>query len=228
MKISPAQVKLFWNLWSKVCKTQGWTKDRGFDAAAVDAKRKEVLRSIGFASLTLVDKTHGFGKVKATLERLGDKVQGAIEEDHPELDVARRMRAKITGELIPLLGVYRADPWAIVQSIIDDKFENRGYTVRELENLGIEIEVRIRTLKNGKEELYESPCELEQLLMTVTRYLHHARRDAGHSGHENYELAQLTHLCGCKRICKGFRRSIQTAPAEPVLAGGASSETDPF
>ena len=67
MILSPDQVKRFWYLWKQVCIANGWTKERGMNAAQVDAKRKEILRECGFDSLTSVDRTNGFTKVKNKL-----------------------------------------------------------------------------------------------------------------------------------------------------------------
>ena len=103
MKLTKAQVTLFWRLWGQACRVQKWTGDHGVSRQDQESRRKQLLADCGFRSLTVVDRTAGFGRVKAALETLCESVDGAIERDHPEIDEARRYRHLISWGLLPKL-----------------------------------------------------------------------------------------------------------------------------
>ena len=69
----------------------------------LEERRKDLLACLGFASLHDVDRTRGYGKLKATLLALQDDIAGAVEIDHPEMDAERRARWKLERELLPAL-----------------------------------------------------------------------------------------------------------------------------
>lgn len=173
MKLSKAQVTLFWRLWGQACRCQGWTTERGLSRAEIDQRRKSLLADCGFDSLTAVDKTAGFGRVKAALMTLCDRLDGAIEADHPEIDEARRLRHVITWDLMPRLArlpefVASEDGvMGYVERICRDKFGLSEDWQLDLDDL--DARPIIRTRPDGS--LQESPSQLFQLLITLTARL---------------------------------------------------------
>lgn len=171
MLLSKDQVSLFWRLWSSACKTQGWTRDAGLTSADIDAHRKAMLAEMGFSSLTQVDRTAGFGRVKARLMTLCDSLKGAIEADHPEMDDARRKRHMIRHDLAPCLALYVQDPVGYIESILRDKFHIPSNCAVDLEALTI--------LPSGS-----SPSQLDQAVMTISARLNSLRSTAGDTVHD--------------------------------------------
>lgn len=101
MRLTKPQVTLFWRLWKRASDAQHWTVKAGMSRQEIDQRRHEVLGRCGFESLTHVDRTEGFGRVKAALMTLCGSVDGAIETDHPEADEARRLKHVITYRILP-------------------------------------------------------------------------------------------------------------------------------
>lgn len=103
MKLTKAQVTLFWRLWGQACSIQKWLPEHGVTRQEQESRRKLLLADCGFCSLTLVDRTAGFGRVKAALLTLCDSIDGAIESDRPDMDEARRYRHVLTWDVLPKL-----------------------------------------------------------------------------------------------------------------------------
>lgn len=177
MKLSKTQVALFWRLWSRACKHQGWT-----DRRATEERRHQLLADCGFASLHDVDRTAGFGRVKAALLTLCDDLDGAIEADHPELDQARRLRHKIAWHLLPALGklpemaAHPGGPVAYAEAICRDKFGLPKTWQFDLDDLSADPVPR--RAPDGRVTLQPSP--LLQLVITLTARL---RRHRGQNRH---------------------------------------------
>lgn len=148
MILSKSQQQLFWKLWNGACDCQGWS------SAEAEARRREVLRDVGFESLTQVDKTVGFDRLKARLMTLQNRISGAMEEVYPDLGTMRRHMHLLEANLIPSIGREIADPEAYVDTIARDKFGHPGpwRTLADDPTLG--------------------PRKIHELLMTVTRCAH--------------------------------------------------------
>jgi hypothetical protein len=224
MKITTDQQSLFWKLWTKACRNQGWTRQQGLSAAAIDAKRKEMLARCGFRSLKDVDPQGGFSLVKRELLKFDDQLQGAKEEIDPHIETGRTSRWFIEHDLIPCLALYVDDAWAYVSKIATDKFRwrtrdgmQRQITLDDLDDNPVVREVR------GK--LQEFPSQLEQLKFTLSGRLNGKdgfRKQAGDSIHDMRTKAGLP--CRCARCCRSA-----TIPAEAVAAAGITDhEPDPF
>lgn len=109
---------------------------------------------VGFDSLTHVDKTVGFDRLKARLMTLQNRIAGAMEEVYPDLGSMRRHMHLLEASLIPSIGRKIADPEAYVDTIARDKFGHTGpwRTIADDPTLG--------------------PRKIHELLMTVTRCAH--------------------------------------------------------
>ena len=219
MKLTKDQVPLFWKLWAKACRAQGWTKGEGLNSAAIDVMRKELLARCGFKSLKDVDPRDGFSMVKRELLKLDDRLQGAMEEVKPQIETARTSRWFIEHDLIPCLALY-VDAWDYVSKVATDKFRwrtrdamHRPITLDDLTEDPIVREVR--------GELKEIPSQLEQLKFTLSARLNGKaglRNKAGHSVHQMRTLAGLE--CRCA-VC---RKSLLRTVSQPVGAGPEAVE----
>lgn len=221
MKLSKDQVPLFWSLWAKACRAQGWTKAHGLNSAAIDAKRKEFLARCGFSSLTEVDPRDGFSLVKRELLKLADHLAGALEEVQPQIESGRTARWFIEHDLMPCLALYVEDAAAYVAAIATDKFRwrtrdgmARPITLDDLDDVPV-----IRTVRG---ELRESPSQLEQLKMTLAGRLSGKdglRAKAGHSVHDMRTKAGLK--CRCK-ACSLAKITLKT-PGVVTLASDSDA-----
>lgn len=193
MKLSKAQVTLFWRLWGQVCRYQGWTVELGLTRAEIEQRRKSLLADCGFNSLTRVDRSAGFGRVKAALMTLCDNLDGAIEADNPSLDEARRLRHVITWELMPQLArlpeLACAEDGVIgyVERICQDKFSLPRDWQLDLDDLDARPIIRARA--DGS--LQESPSQLHQLLITLTARLRSHQRVSQMHDNSKGELSQM-------------------------------------
>lgn len=168
----------------------------------IDAKRKEFLASLGFASLTEVDRTDGFTKVKnGLLVLIGASIQAGMEVGDPTLNKARNYRHVIMNELTPCLALYVEDVPGYITAIMEDK--NRWWQIDRpacditLEDL--DAKPIFRQVK-GRSEPKEFPSKLEQLVMTLAARLNVLRNKAGHDIHTMKITAGVP--CGCKRCSK--------------------------
>lgn len=236
MKLSKDQVPLFWKLWAKACRAQGWTKAAGLTTAAIDAKRKELLARCGFQSLKDVDPRDGFSLLKRELLKLDDQLQGAREEVQSEIESGRKARWFIEHDLMPCLALYVEDAAAYVEAVATDKFRwktrdamQRRITLDDLTDDPIVREVR--------GELKESASQLEQLKFTLARCLSRKekrdetgrviqeaglRNKAGDSIHDMRTKAGLH--CGCARCCR--ERDTVQINSIPVAATVGSEDPD--
>jgi hypothetical protein len=191
MNLTSAQQQLFWKLWAKAARAQGWDKEHGMNSAAIDAKRKAFLRDLGFNSLTEVDTRDGFSRVKRALLAMDDQIQGPLEEIQPEIESHRVNSWFIKHDLVPCLKLYLKDPWAYIEEVARDKF-------RGLVRLADLSDKPIVRLVDGAPQ--EFPSQIQQLIMTLSARLNGAtglRAKAGHTVHDMRILAGLP--CKCSR-----------------------------
>ena len=144
MKLSFGQVRMFWSLWSGACSAQGWMN------AEREQRRREVLGSLGFQSLTDVDQGDGFDRVRAELLRLSDRLDGATESAFPEIGRMRRDLWIVEHRLIPALVKSGRDPERYIASIIED----RGWGVHWM---------------NIPNDPQRGPARARELMLTLTR-----------------------------------------------------------
>lgn len=196
MKLSKAQVAMFWRMWSKACQVQGWTRENGFAAAQTDAKRKDVLGRCGFSSLHDVDRSAGYGRVKAELESLAEKLAGAIESVKPELDEARRLHWRLNQDVLCLQLYLGEGSVAYVEAIARDKFDLPRLKPVDLDLLGTAPIPRVEPRTGA---LIEGPSQLLQLVMTVRARLGELRKIAGDTEHE------MRLRAGAKCFCAACR-----------------------
>ena len=83
MLLSTLQTPRFWREWKRACRVHGWTDEKGWTQAQIDAERHALLLRAGFTSLTLVDPRAGFDRVLAELAAL-----------HSPADIAPQLRAQ--------------------------------------------------------------------------------------------------------------------------------------
>lgn len=225
MLLTKDQVNLFWKLWAKACKAQGWDRFHGLNSAAVDAKRKEFLARCGFTSLTKVDTRHGFSLVKRELLKLDDQLQGGIEEVKPTIETARTGRWFIEHDLFPCIALYANVEEVLAGLSNDFKFTwkmglGRGepFTLDELTDDPV--------IKMVKGEPREFPSQVKQLLMTLSAMLNGKdglRAQAGHSVHTMRTMAGLD--CQSAECTQPTVRVVTSAPtSEPVEV----TDEDPF
>jgi hypothetical protein len=148
MKLSKSQQQRFWRDWSAACRVQGWVRANGFDTAAIDAKRKLLLKSCGFTSLTQVDRSQGFDRLLAALGLLNEDLARTTEVGQPEAGDRRRYlhnlerAAAALGGLPYALAIAR-DQFGITngQSTLED------LTTAQLHHLMITVQSRAKTRK---------------------------------------------------------------------------------
>jgi hypothetical protein len=216
MKLSPDQLGKFWQLWPQACRANNWTREAGLSAAEIDSKRKEFLARCGFASLTTVDRTDGFTKVKnELLVLIGVSLKAGQEATDPTLNQARVLKHKILNELMPCLALYEDDVQGYLTSVMEDK--NRWWKIDRpacditLEDLDAKPIFRF---KNGERQEFAST--LEQLMMTINSRVNSKRKAAGQTIHEMKMAAGVD--CECKACC------LKAHPA-PIPAGHDEAET---
>jgi len=131
------QHSLFWRLWSAAMRGQGWNT---LPAAEQEAKRREVLASLGFRSAKLIDTRQGFDDVKKRFEALA----GKVHNEAPDAGQHRRLLARI-GEAFSDLDAASYPPRA-VEKILRVRFKViKGVrTIPDLET--VEMENLARTL----------------------------------------------------------------------------------
>jgi hypothetical protein len=192
MKLSKAQVSLFWRLWSRACKANGWTTRNGLTAAAVDAHRKDMLSRAGFSSLHDVDRGSGFGRVKAECEALAGSLDGAIELDHPEMDQGRRLLWRLEQDTLCLQLYVGYGNVGYVEGIARALFHLPQDRPVDFASLSVHPTA---TIDHGTGAEIEGPSPLHQLVMTVHSRLDSLRQIAGHTNH------QMRTMAGAKCYC---------------------------
>lgn len=220
MNLAPAQVKTFWRLWPQACRANGWTKERGMTAAQIDAKRKEVLLECGFDSLTRVDRTDGFTKVKNKLLILiGVDLKAAGEDQDTTENTARTHRHVVEMEIIPCLALYEEDVNGYVATVIAGLMRyyktDRPASPPTLDDL--DTRPRIGTVRTGprKGQTYQTASQMEQAMMTLNARRHEKRKTAGDSIHDMKLRAGLE--CNCRQCCN---RRLRAEPAAVAVAAG--------
>lgn len=121
MLLSKAQTSWFWREWAKACSVQGWLD------MEKETQRKAVLQELGFSSLTKVDRTAGFDRLKARVLALQYRIEGAANEVFPANGAKRRHLHLIRDRYIPALADLVADPEAYVAAICRDKFGHTAH-----------------------------------------------------------------------------------------------------
>jgi bacterioferritin-associated ferredoxin len=196
-------------LWREACEAQHWDH------------RDETRRHRLYEEVLGVEKRFShftnddFGRVKARLMMLADKLEGAIEDGNPKIDQGRRWRA-VLDEHRRCLALYVPDPDAYIAAIARDKFGTP-----HLDEISPEPPA---PFMNRYGRLIERPSPLEQLLMTVNQRINGKtglRNKAGHTIHEMRTAAGLQ--CSC-RDCVPRARVVVTA--KELATVGASE--DPF
>jgi hypothetical protein len=189
MILSKDQVKLFWREWPKACQVQGWTRAKGMSAKEIDAKRKEFLQRCGFDSLTKVDRTEGFTRVKNELLILQrPDLKAARETVDPGLNEARVLRHQLLTELIPCLELYVAD----VRAYLAEALANQDCSMRDLDLMHLSV------------------AQLTRLRFTISARLNAKRKAAGDTGHDMRMKAGVA--CHCAK-CTAL--AVPQADAQP-------------
>ena len=207
MSLSKAQNLAYWRLWKSACETQGWTREKGFDSAAVNAKRKECLSEIGFESMKDLDGGAGFTAWKNLCLRLCGDLDGAIEEVRSERQPrtkSDRFRWVIRNVMIPCLALYPpptcSDPHLWATDYLNSILRN-ALPWRET-GAGIGVPV---TLDDCDE------FTLKKLISTLNSRISSKRRDAGHSLHQMHIAAGVRCTCAaCKK--SALEKTLQTQP----------------
>ena len=201
MILSSEQVKLFWREWPKSCAAQGWTRANGMSPTQIDAKRKEFLLRCGFDSLTKVDRTEGFTRVKNELFLLQrPDLKAARETIDPSLNESRVLRHGILTELIPCLEVYVPD----VRAYLAEVLFHQGEQMRSLDLMHL------------------SAGQLRQLRFTINARLNEKRKAAGDTIHDMKLKAGLP----CK--CAQCNRPVLPVAFIAPLCGPAQKVANPF
>lgn len=154
MLLTKPQQTAFWRMWAGACDVQGWMGNER------EARRKEVLLECGFSSLTQVDRTAGFDRVKGALQRLQYRLEGGRESAFPDVGEMRRHVHLIRTHLVPGIASHVEDPEAYVAAIVRDKFGTGSHWSSLAANP------------------QSGPVQIRQLLYTLTRALHHLQAEA--------------------------------------------------
>ena len=201
--MTSAQQSAYWRLWSAACKAQGWTRENGLDAAAIDHHRKECLAECGFESSKDIDSGAGFSRWKSLCERLSGKLVGAVHEVHQNTPADRR-RWVIENEMIPCIA------WYAPETTRDRLLYARNYVAAIIRaTIGT---VDLGAGQTGTPSLTDlDESELTRLMATLNARLGAKRRSAGHSIHDMLTGA------GCRCRC---------AACKPLATAAAASTTD--
>jgi hypothetical protein len=236
MILAPKQVKEFWRLWPQACSANGWTRENGMTAAAIDAKRKEVLRECGFNSLTEVDRRDGFTKVKnKLLVLIGVSVQAGVEANDPVAhNNARIHRHVIETEILPCLALYVEDVTGYVATVIAGLTRHyktdRPTRPPTLSDLDIYPAIAQRRTTNPTccapdgRRVVPGPSQLEQCLMTLSARLNALRKAAGDSIHDMKTKAGLE--CNCAQCCRRRGMCISSASNEEAKMNMLTADPD--
>jgi hypothetical protein len=209
MILTAAQQHVFWRLWQAACRAQGWTRAAGWSESEITGQRREFLRRCGFESLTQVDRTNGFTRVKNELTLLTrPDLNAARETTDPALNRARVLRHVIRARLLPCLGLFE-DAEAYLATICAGFFQrlsafNRPATLEDLD---------AHPGPDGK------ASELDQVMMTLSARVDAKRRRAGMTVHDMRIAADVP--CDCARCTRHAaplpprQKEYQTAAKQP-------------
>ena len=173
------RIALMAQWWPEACRAQGWrVNDR--------ALRLRVLSDAVGRPITSANQLNTKADVDSVIAHLGmlkDNVALTIETDHPEIGAARPLRFVIGEWQLKCLAVYMGHDGAqkYLAEIIRDKFRHASrvmpLTIEQLDAAPV-----IRRNKAG--ELYESPSQLDQVLMKLASAIQSRRKAAGDSTHD--------------------------------------------
>lgn len=239
MRLSKAQLSLWWREWARACTAQGWTRENGWTSAAVDDQRHAILREFGHETLHTVDN-RAFDRILARVRTLQSRLDGAVDEVRPQNGDARRLLWRIEW-LIKCIEVYRPGQGeAYVAGVVQDKFPGT-----DKYGTGIIHARHWRDLSAARSPGRED-SELDHLRFTLTARLngvHGMRAAEGHSVHEMCSLANVTCACEtCKLARQAAKRGGSASPAQPArkpisrprpkakepVAAGETRDPDPF
>lgn len=168
MLLSGKQLSRFWREWSEVIRYQGW---EDLPRAVVEDARHRMLKLAGFNSLTEVDKKEGFDRVLAELGRLQDNVDRAVEIDHPERGLARRLRSVLKTRIMPRLerrpdigSKARAEAFAM--SIWRDQFRDLWWDGATFDAFVDTLDAAPRPARPGRPDR-PAPSRLAEALITL-------------------------------------------------------------
>ena len=167
--MTSAQWYAYWALFDRACKAQGWTREQGMRAKDIEAKRLELMQSLGFTSSKDIDRKGDFDRWKARCLFLAGDLQGALEDDDPDIG-ARRRKVSRSLEALTWIAVYVAHPRAYLDKIFRGKFE-----------WSKDFRARLEALPDDpipREDGTETDGELTQCLMTLTRCAYALARKA--------------------------------------------------
>lgn len=190
--LSKPQILAYWRLWKSACESQGWTKENGFTAAQVDAKRKECLSECGVESMKDLDSSLGFSNWKNLCLRLSGSVEGALAEIRKPRTQADKLRWVILNVIVPCLAVYppencaNAIQWATSYL---DVIRKSAIPWRQM-NEQCAISVPLEDLTEG---------DLKKLIATLNSRLSSKRRTAGDSLHDMHIKAKVRCSCAACR-----------------------------
>lgn len=207
MKLSSAQVQLFWREWAATCRVMNWTRDAGLTAGEIDTHRKSFLSRCGFSSLTEVDRVAGFTVVLNELKVIqGTSLRAAQETVDPSLNAARVLRHNILTELVPCLELYVTDVRAYLVGIIEarSRYRKTDRPARDLNLMDL------------------TAVQLKHLQFTIAARLNVKRKESGETIHAMKIRAGVP--CGCAKC----QRPVLAATFIAPLHGPAEMVERPF
>lgn len=117
------RIAMFATWWKAACENQGWDpNDRQRRLSVIsEAVGRPVESSADLNNTTDIDR------VKARFLVLADDLQGAIEEDHPEVGEKRRLIHKIRFEQSEALRALGVDGARYIEAVCVNKFHTANY-----------------------------------------------------------------------------------------------------
>lgn len=219
-------------LWALACRAQGWNEhDRDLRLNVLSEALRRPISGSGE-----INEREDFDAVKAHLQMLANKLQGAMESLDPSIGLARRLRNKVIAQ-VRCINLYD-DGERIAREIIRDKFHRGDIGVKEYEELPLprileSLTASLRYVESDRTgRLEERPGQLQQLVMCLDRTLHANPKEdskgrskqkglrvlAGDSLHDMNMKAGLP--CYCVGVCnqRGVILVGKPATVEPVMA----------
>ncbi len=191
-QMTPDQHDLFWRLWASACRGQGWN---ALPAAEQNAKRREVLSALGFASAKDIDTRQGFDDVKQRLEALA----GKIHNERPDAGQRRRILSRI-GQAIAELDQAGYPPRSI-ETILRIRFKViKG--VRTLPDLDTPELVNLsRTLSARLSSWKQWQCLINALRSILFRLALCQSRPSPIGQPAPSSAASMAHASAMQRLC---------------------------
>lgn len=160
MLLAPKQVSWFWRDWSAVCRLKEWSREQA------EIERKAYLETLGFSSLTEVDRLDGFDCVMA----------GLAAVLYPD-DLKRQMRfstmkrtriyfaiRKLAHEISPAEVKSYAFESPYADSVMRDRFGHNDpdrLSLEELEQLRYTLAARLYDKRHEAREEAEVPLDMQ-------------------------------------------------------------------